>query len=411
MIFDRIFTLGKRYISIKHTKFYMFINVILLSFIIKHFSRFFSSKIDEKLIVLGAYGGQAFIGNTKYLFKFLNEHTKYKIIWVTKAKYLYDKLNREGYNALYTYSLKTIRVLRKAKFVFLTHGFEDVLPIDFSPKTIVILTWHGTPIKKINIDDRRLLMIKKWGIRFRLKLQFHQYIDYLISITGGDYERKVLCNAFRIPMKKLIILGYPRNDILFRRDLDFVMKIREFYKIPNKIEKILIYVPTFRQDRKFNFPLSNVDLKRLNNLLYKKNYLFLIKAHLYERKINFSGYKNIRLVKKDSDVQELLLISDLLITDYSSVIFDYLLKIKPILLFAYDYKDYLKKVGMYYNLQKIAPGPILYNADELINAIQNIEKVDVEYKEKRKEIRDKFNKYLDGKSTERILNYFKIEYS
>ena len=411
MIFGRIFILVKGYISIKHTKFYMFINVILLSIIIKHFSRFFSNKIDEKLIVLGAYGGQAFIGNTKYLFKFLNEHTKYKIIWVTKAKYLYDKLNREGYNALYTYSLKTIRVLRKAKFVFLTHGFEDVLPIDFSPKTIVILTWHGTPIKKINVDDRRLLMIKKWGIRFRLKLQFHQYIDYLLSITGGDYERKVLCNAFRIPLKKLIILGYPRNDILFQRDSDFVMKIREFYQIPKKVEKILIYVPTFREDRKFNFPLSNSDLKRLNNLLNEKNYLFLIKAHLYEREINFSGYKNIRLVKKDSDVQELLLISDILITDYSSVIFDYLLKIKPILLFVYDYKDYLKKVGMYYNLQKIAPGPILYNADELINAIKNIEKVDVEYKEKRKKIRDKFNKYLDGKSTERILNYFKIEYS
>jgi len=276
MIFGRIFILVKGYISIKHTKFYMFINVILLSIIIKHFSRFFSNKIDEKLIVLGAYGGQAFIGNTKYLFKFLNDHSKYKIIWVTKSKYLRDKLNREGYSALYTYSLKTIKVLRKAKFVFLTHGFEDVLPIDFSPKTIVILTWHGTPIKKINVDDRRLLMIKKWGIRFRLKLQFHQYIDYLLSITGGDYERKVLCNAFRIPLKKLIILGYPRNDILFQRDSDFVMKIREFYQIPKKVEKILIYVPTFREDRKFNFPLSNSDLKRLNNLLNEKNYLFLL---------------------------------------------------------------------------------------------------------------------------------------
>jgi CDP-glycerol glycerophosphotransferase len=122
-------------------------------------------------------------------------------------------------------------------------------------------------------------------------------------------------------------------------------------------------------------------------------------------------YENIRLVDKGSDVQELLLISDLLITDYSSVIFDYLLRMKPILIFAYDYEEYLKKTGMYYNLQKIAPGPILYNADELINAIKNIEEVDVEYSKKRKEIRDKFNKYLDGKSAERILNYFKIEYS
>ena len=411
MIFNRFFTLVKEYFSIKHPKFYMFINIIVLPIIIKHISRFFSDKIDEKLIVLGAYGGQAFIGNTKYLFKFLNLHSKYKIIWVTKSKDLKAKLNREGYSSLYTYSLKTIKVLRKAKFIFLTHGFEDVLPIDFSPKTKVILTWHGTPIKKINIDSRRSLMIKKWGIRFRLKLQFPQYIDYLLSIAGEDYEKKVLCNAFKVPLKKLIVLGYPRNDVLFRRDQDFVIKIRESYKIPNKIEKILIYVPTFREERKFNFPLSNSDLKRLNNLLYEKNYLFLIKAHIYEREINFSMYKNIRLVKKSSDVQELLLISDLLITDYSSVIFDYLLTMKPILIFAYDYDDYLKKTGMYYNLQKIAPGPILYNADELINAIKNIDKIDIEYLEKRKEIRDKFNKYLDGKSAERILNYFKIEYS
>jgi len=411
MILDRILTLVKEYLSIKHTKFYMFVNVILLPIIIKHVSRIFSKKIDEKLVVLGAYGGQAFIGNTKYLFKFLNEHSKYKIIWVTKSKFLANKLNREGYSALYTYSLKTIEVLRKARFIFLTHGFEDILPIDFSPKTTVILTWHGTPIKKINVDDRRLLMIKKWGIRFRLKLQFHQYIDYLLSIAGEDYEKKVLCNAFRIPLKKLITLGYPRNDVLFQRDQDFISKIREFYKIPNKIEKILIYVPTFREDRKFNFPLSNSDLQRLNNLLYERNYLFLIKAHIYEREINFSMYKNIRLVDKGSDVQELLLISDLLITDYSSVIFDYLLRMKPILIFAYDYEEYLMKTGMYYNLQKIAPGPILYNADELINTIKNIEEVEVEYSKKRKEIRDKFNKYLDGKSAERILNYFKIEYS
>ncbi|NVM36983.1 MAG: CDP-glycerol glycerophosphotransferase family protein [Candidatus Lokiarchaeota archaeon] len=411
MIFSQIFALVKKYSSIRLTKIYMFINVILLPLLIKHFSRFYSKKIDEKLIILGAYGGEAFIGNTKYLFKFLNEHSKYKIIWVTKSKSLIDKLNRDGYRALYTYSFNTIKVLRKAQFVFLTHGFEDVLPIDFSPKTIIILTWHGTPIKKINVDDRRLLMIKKWGIRLRLKLQFHQYVDYLLSIAGGDYEKKVLCTAFRIPLKKLISLGYPRNDVLFRRDQDFVMEIREFYKIPPKIDKILIYVPTFREDRKFNFPVSYSDLERLNNLLSEKNYLLLIKAHIYEREINFSMYKNIRLVEKGSDVQELLLISDLLITDYSSVIFDYLLKMKPILIFAYDYKDYLKKVGMYYNLQEIAPGPILYNADELINAIKNIEKVDVDYSEKRKEIRDKFNKYLDGKSTERILNYFKIEYS
>ena len=110
------------------------------------------------------------------------------------------------------------------------------------------------------------------------------------------------------------------------------------------------------------------------------------------------------------DLQELLLISDALITDYSSSMVDYLLTMKPILLFTYDLDDYIKERGFCYNFQDVAPGPLLFNGEEFIEAIKHIDKIDIEFKEKRKKLRDMFNKFVDNKSTERICDFLKIDY-
>jgi len=107
----------------------------------------------------------------------------------------------------------------------------------------------------------------------------------------------------------------------------------------------------------------------------------------------------------------LLLISDILVTDYSSMIFDYLLLNRPILLFAYDLGEYVKERGMYYNFEEISPGPILFNGKELIDAIKNIEKIDKDFKEKRELIKDRFNKFTDGKSIERVLKFLNISFN
>jgi len=89
---------------------------------------------------------------------------------------------------------------------------------------------------------------------------------------------------------------------------------------------------------------------------------------------------------------------------------DFSLLDRPILLFPYDYDEYLKEIGLYYNLEDIAPGPIFFDVDNLIESIKNISQIDKNYKEKRKNIRDRFNKYVDGKSTERLLDFLKINY-
>ena len=149
----------------------------------------------------------------------------------------------------------------------------------------------------------------------------------------------------------------------------------------------------------------------MNAFLEKVNAVYLIKAHLIEQRLNFKEYKNIRLVDKTADIQELALISDLLVTDYSSIFFDYLLTMKPIIFFAHDLKKYEEEKGFYYNYEDIVPGPIVSNAVELLKLLKESDRINEEYLEIRKNSRDRFNKYNDGKSIERLLKFLNISYS
>ena len=160
-------------------------------------------------------------------------------------------------------------------------------------------------------------------------------------------------------------------------------------------------------------PFSSGELERLNNYITKTDTLFLIKAHYHYNKIMEDidkNYNNIRIVPERTDIQELYLITDILITDYSSTMFDFSLLDRSILLYPYDLEKFSKNPGLYYDLDEIAPGPIFLNFNDLINGIKNIEEYEKDYKRKREMIRNKFNKFIDGNSTKRLLDYLNIKY-
>jgi CDP-glycerol glycerophosphotransferase len=137
--------------------------------------------------------------------------------------------------------------------------------------------------------------------------------------------------------------------------------------------------------------------------------MLLLKGHLKEKIIKFKDLENIKQVPRDTDTQELLYITDILITDYSTIYHDFLLLNRPILLYTYDYDEYVSKRGIYYdNLKEIAPGPLIYNFNDLVEALKNIDKIKIEYEKKRIELRDYFNKYIDGNSSERLLKYLRL---
>jgi len=411
MLNSILFNLIERFSFIRKFKIYEFVKDIGFPLIIKFLSKFYEEDIDDNLIIVGAYSGRLYIDNPKYLFEFLNKKSKNKVIWITKNKDVNSELEKKGFNVLPFYSIKTIKLLRQAKYIFLSHGRLDILPIKFSSSTTIILTWHGTPIKRINLNLEKTYAYSKWNRIFKLKLEFNEYVNYLLTPTKDKEDHRILAKAFKIPLSKIFSSGYPRNDILYEKDEVFLKKIKYKFEIARHIKRIILYAPTFRDDFVFRFPLTNSELNLLNVLLKETNTIFLIKGHIFEEEIDMKKYDHFQLIQKNADIQELLLISDVLVTDYSSMIFDYLLLNRPILLFAYDLEEYSRERGMYYDFKEIAPGPLLFNGKELIDAIKNIEKIDNDFREKRELIKDRFNKFTDGKSIERVLKFLNISFN
>jgi len=400
----------EKFSFINKSYYYKFIRDILLPFGLKIISKLYRGNIDEKLIIMGAYGGNFYLGNPRALFEFLNKHSNYKVVWITKSNNLVKELRRKGYNVIYSLNINAIRLLRKAKFVFITHGIYDVLPIEFSPGTTIIQTWHGTPIKKIVLDETGNYAYSKWSNILKLKLRYDQYIDFLLTPTRGGLEHENLSSAFKIPLNKIISLGYPRHDILFNKDEEFIKSLKKKFEISDDFNKIMLYCPTFREFETTSFKISDRDLENLDGMLKETNSLFLIKGHLFGKLADHRGHANIRNISREIDIHELYLISDILITDYSSAMIDFSLLDKPVLLFPYDLDEYIKKRGFYYNLNDIAPGPLIFTFTELIEALRNIDEIEKIYGEKRRKIRDRFNKYVDGDSTKRILDFLQIPY-
>ncbi len=174
-------------------------------------------------------------------------------------------------------------------------------------------------------------------------------------------------------------------------------------------------MPTHRKEGKVNFSKFLInELQTINNNMIKMNAIFLIKLHFYHQKDidnQQQQFSNIIFIK-DYDIQQdiysVLAFTDLLITDYSSIFFDYLFTQKPILFFPFDKKDYVTTDReLYFEYDNIIPGPQVLNWKEMYSVIETIFHGKDDYINKRKEIHDKFNKYQDGKNCERLTNYIK----
>ena len=394
---------------IKSKKIYQFSLEIIYSNLIRILSRLFNKEVNNNLIIMGAYGGNAFSDNSKYVYLYLREHTNFDVYWISKNIDLYRSMVKQGYKVLSKFSLNAIKYLRKARFIFITHGIHDILPIEFAPDTKIISMWHGA-LNKRNITEHGPLYFSKLARFFKLHIVNDFFIDFYVTASGTLKDKKLIVKYFQISPNKIIATGFPRNDILFTKDPSYLESLKIKFNIPQNTKKLFLYAPTFRDDSFVaRFPLSKEELNDLNEYLKKDSSLLIMKAHMFEQSIEFEEYSNIKLSKKEADIQELLTITDVLITDYSSVYCDFLLLNRPILLFTYDYDEFMSQGrGFYYDFREIAPGPMLYTAEDLIKAIKNIDKIGKEYEEKRIETRKIYQKHVDGKSTERLLKFLGI---
>jgi len=371
--------------------------------IIFQFSKLIPKK--NKKWVFGAWFGTNFSDNSKAIYlKVIKDHKEIEAIWITKNKDELEYINSIGGKALLYNTFTANRYVSTADVVFMTHDFIDLSPICLISNAYRVQLWHGVALKKIGFD---VLSIKTQNIIEKLKCKVIDKwkISDLYIAPSEEYASKVI-TAFDTTDDAILRIGQPRNDMFFNSNNNMILKL------PNK--KIISYMPTFRDNQPpFDFEnLKDDEEKALNIILDKYNAVIVQKKHFIDfnnRKTNKSHKRNlINLAKVDT--QELLFSTDILITDYSSCYFDFLILDRPIIHFVYDYNYYNQEDrGLYYKLTDVCGGKISYEFSSLLQSIEeylmnpNLDSI------QRDKVRNRFITFEDGKSSEKLIKFIMKE--
>lgn len=358
--------------------------------------------VDKNLILFESGVGKQYADSPRAIYEEISKRNlPYKKVWVVdkNIRFMDSKtIKVKRLSPQYYY------YLAKAGYWINNQNFPTY--IKKRKETTYIQTWHGTPLKKMLFDIDQV-QGRDEGYLDRV-YSATQTWDYLIS--PSDYATNAFKSAFRY-QGNILKIGYPRND-LFYQDVreEISNKVRNSLRIPAN-KKVILYAPTFRDNEtsgnnKFVFNI-NMDLDRLKEK-FSDEYILLMRMHvvisnkltipeeLQDFVINVSNY---------SDIQELLLISDMLITDYSSVMFDFANTGRPIIFYTYDLDTYKNDVrGFYMDFEEEAPGPLVKTNDELIDAIQNIEDIQKKYQEKYDQFYHKYCPLEDGFAAKRVVD-------
>ena len=381
---------------------------IIKKFAIKGYA--FSSHfipVKNNVIMFESSNGRNYTGNPRYIYEEMVRQgldNEYNCVWSLTDTNIpipgnCTKIKRPGMKFLF-YSLRS-------KFWIFDSRHQYYLKKN--KNTRYIQTWHGTPLKKLALDMDKVNSSETTDIEdYKAKFKKNSSLwDYLIS--QNSYSSKIFKRAFAFDGEMLEI-GYPRNDILINENNETkINEIKERLNI-DKDKKIILYAPTWR-DNEFHKKgiykfATEMDFNAMQNAL-SDEYVLIVKFHyLVKDEINWDEYRDFIIECNEMwDIQELYLISDILITDYSSVMFDYALLNRPILFFTYDldfYKDNLR--DFYFDINTV-PGPLIETTEDLVDFIKNNSKEDYfeKYGTKYQAFKETYNEFDKGSSCQSVI--------
>lgn len=315
----------------------------------------------------------------------------------------------EGATLVRRWSWAYLRALAQAEFWVDNQGFP--LALAKRPGTTYIQTWHGSALKRMGFHEPRTKAQGKAG-QDRMQTALDRFDHFLIR---SEHDTRTLAKGFRLRDGVLLRTGYPRNDALVaahRTEALTGERIRgplagEFGIDPEK--KVLLYAPTFRANADgavegFEFPF---DVEEFADRLGDRFTLLVRTHYLNSAVLPPSVAGRVVDVSKYHDITPLLALADGLITDYSSVMFDYAVLGRPMLFFAYDYEKYSTDIrGTYFDLKEKAPGPVLATAEELLQAVAAFDEADAKYADARQRFLTEFGEYDRGDAARRIVEQF-----
>lgn len=403
----------------------IFINIIKiitlpLFFLVSIISKIFPK--DKNLWVFGAWDGQRYSDNSRYLFEFVcGNEPDIRAVWFTKNKRILQQINEEGQEVCPAYSLRGIWTALRAGMVFVSSGMPDVNPPGCYG-ALKIQLWHGIPLKKIGLDDKisvnpdlnSLYNILKF---LWVKSEFFKFPRYDMVISSSPEISERLSTAFGIKKEKVIVTGYPRNDIILSRN-PLPVPIIEDLKKKWDATRVILFAPTFRINGTGDSLFGTMDLDRFNKMLVHNRAVFLIKMHYVQRlqKVlsdNVIKDHRIHLIteEEEPDINFLLPHIDVLVTDYSSVYFDFLLLDRPVIFTPFDIEQYNNIDREFYEDYNLAtPGPKCRNWDEVIEILGDVFKGKDMCGQLRREKRSIYHTYVDSNSCERIVKDIKSRF-
>ncbi|WP_325167836.1 CDP-glycerol glycerophosphotransferase family protein [Staphylococcus devriesei] len=353
--------------------------------------------------------GKSVSDSPKIIYDEIKKHTnKYKIVWVTNKQYPFNDPNVISVKRL---SPEYYYYLSIAKYWINNQNFPHY--ITKSKDTIYIQTWHGTPLKKM-LNDVDSFEGRSEDYKFRVNHAI-KYWDYLIS--PSPYASECFKSAFDFK-KEILEVGYPRNDVFYSNDKDALEEKRKLIKQKLGIHdnrKVILYAPTFRDDE-INKAKKHVINLKIDLQKFKENfaneYILIIRPHIIisnALKLEKSVSDFVINGESYNEISDLYLISDICITDYSSVMFDFANTRKPLLFFTYDLEYYKEQLrGFYFDFEKEAPGPLIKENRELIEAIKNIDNIEKQYEGKYNQFYNRFCTFESGQSAKKIVDKFFI---
>lgn len=333
-------------------------------------------------------------GNNRAIYEELKANPQYKIEHITLNEVKQEMYSNKEKSQI---DYKIAYLLATSKYIILNDYYSVFSKIHLRPETELIQVWHGGgAFKKFGKHS-----LRNQANETALMKALNGHAQYSKVIVSCPEVVPIFAEALNIAQEKVLPLGLPRADVLYNKTYQNKVK-SDFYKRFPSLEgkEIILYAPTYRDHNRKRENLG-LNLTRFGDSL-KSNQILLLKAHPFERGKIFipSKYETSILNMSELEINDLLILSNCLITDYSSVIFEYAILNKPMIFYTPDLELYEKQVrGFYYPYEELVPGPIVLNEIDLLNTIHN-GKYDLR---KIEDFAKRFNGYHDGQATSRVL--------
>ncbi|MBU7478839.1 MULTISPECIES: CDP-glycerol glycerophosphotransferase family protein [Lactiplantibacillus] len=364
-------------------------------------------QFDATTIIFESFGGRQVSDSPLAIYELFKKlYPGFRYIWsVEREAVPYCKANGIPYVVRRT--ARWARTLEKAQYWISNARFPAWVR---KPKYVTyIQTWHGTPLKKLGLDIENVAMPgTNTAAYHRNFVSEANRWDALVS--PNDYSTQIFRSAFGFK-NQILKVGYPRNDELINSSPEDVTALKQQLGIPLD-KKVVLYAPTYRDNQfaekgkyTFELPFSLADFRER----FGQDAVLILRMHyLISNALDVSDYSDfVYDLSSYPNISDLYLVSDLLITDYSSVFFDYAYLQRPILFYPYDYHLYKDELrGFYLDYEKDLPGKIAQNeADLLDNVEEFLQRPDMSQDPQFQKFYDRFCAINDGLASFKVVNY------